>query len=214
MKREDLNLCLISGAPGVGKSSVNNKLRVLTHSLISIADFDDVKEVLRGYYRSLSEKGIGFDPVLFQSFFELSLEDYLRQSEMLTERSLNGMIEGSIERIRIGAIVSGAHLIPGKFDAAKYPKVNTTQILLVVSDEQEHWRRFSKRTQLHDKRPYMQSGLESKFQKIRNFQNYLIGMAKQSKIPIIECDDKAAGKIIAEMQKKATFPILDSDGKQ
>ena len=182
-------IILIGGASGVGTSTIAFELASRL-GIPSVMGTDSIREVMR---RSISKDLV---PVLYESSytawkslriptddfkcdkhilgFERHIEPVLIGIESLIDRSLT---EG------LSIIIEGTHIVPG-FMKEKYASMpNIITIILTLSSEKMHKKRFSARAKV-SARP-MERYLKN-FKIIRKINNYIVEMAKENDIPVIE----------------------------
>ena len=182
---------LIGGASGVGTSTIAFELASRL-GIPSVMGTDSIREVMR---RSISKDLV---PMLYESSytawkalripsmddketcdkhilgFERHIEPVLIGIESLIDRSLT---EG------LSIIIEGTHIVPG-FMKEKYTSMpNIITIILTLSSEKMHKKRFSARAKV-SARP-MERYLKN-FKIIRKINNYIVEMAKENDIPVIE----------------------------
>ena len=163
---------LIAGTTAIGKSNLSSKLLSLG---MAVSDLDLVRDIMKGDLQQ--------EEILTKSFFELSIDEYKKQCELL-KPAINGMINGIVKNKQHVALL-GAHMIPGNecCDASNGWK----KILLTMPNEELHWNQFCIRAEI-DKRPFMngKDTLKKRFIQAREYQEYLIGKAKKHGWHIIE----------------------------
>jgi len=182
-------IILIGGASGVGTSTIAFELASRL-GIPSVMGTDSIREVMR---RSISKDLV---PVLYESSytawkslriptddfkcdkhilgFERHIEPVLIGIESLIDRSLT---EG------LSIIIEGTHIVPG-FMKEKYTSMpNIITIILTLSSEKMHKKRFSARAKV-SARP-MERYLKN-FKIIRKINNYIVEMAKENDVPVIE----------------------------
>ena len=182
---------LIGGASGVGTSTIAFELASRL-GIPSVMGTDSIREVMR---RSISKDLV---PMLYESSytawkalripsmddketcdkhilgFERHIEPVLIGIESLIDRSLT---EG------LSIIIEGTHIVPG-FMKEKYTSMpNIITIILTLSSEKMHKKRFSARAKV-SARP-MERYLKN-FKIIRKINNYIVEMAKENDVPVIE----------------------------
>ena len=131
-----------------------------------------------------------YSRILSSSFFELELSEYIVQCQFLLKH-VPEMLKGLDSKKRQG-IFSSAHFIPDEVEKMEYDKADVKRIILILSDEQEHWNRFSGRL---DKRQFVEDNMEECFLKIRNYQKFLVENSKGTDTMLIENDETAVGEI-------------------
>ena len=198
---------LIGGSPAVGKTTINQTEKLGTNA--ALHDLDFARGVLGQHLKTLGERALKLDDETFKmvmgveksywpeyakiitsSFFELDLEEYIAQSQFLISR-LPDTLRSIDAKDRYG-VFSSAHFIPSEIEKMDYNKDDISRILLILSDEQEHWKRFSNRP---DKRRFVEDNMENCFIKIREYQKFLIENSKGTNTVLVENDEFALGEI-------------------
>ncbi|MDR0930755.1 MAG: hypothetical protein LBM38_03290 [Clostridiales bacterium] len=165
----------IYGAPAVGKTSIVNKLQMNSSEYVSVAETDFTRDFLRGFENFPHERNF------YESFFDLPPEEYRKQAESMSKNSAGTAVMRTQNGLK-DIVFLGAHLIPSVIHQNKFDNINLKEILMVVSDENEHFRRLSTRSNnAHD-------GADA-FNLTRNWQDFLISEAKKFDIPILESDE-------------------------
>ena len=182
-------IILIGGASGVGTSTIAFELASRL-GIPSVMGTDSIREVMR---RSISKDLV---PVLYESSytawkslriptddfkcdkhilgFERHIEPVLIGIESLIDRSLT---EG------LSIIIEGTHIVPG-FMKEKYASMpNIITIILTLSSEKMHKKRFSARAKV-SARP-MERYLKN-FKIIRKINQYIVERAEENDVPVIE----------------------------
>jgi 2-phosphoglycerate kinase len=182
-------IILIGGASGVGTSTIAFELASRL-GIPSVIGTDSIREVMR---RSISKDLV---PVLYESSytawkslriptddfkcdkhilgFERHIEPVLIGIESLIDRSLT---EG------LSIIIEGTHIVPG-FMKEKYTSMpNIITIILTLSSEKMHKKRFSARAKV-SARP-MERYLKN-FKIIRKINKYIVERAEENSVPVIE----------------------------
>ena len=182
---------LIGGASGVGTSTIAFELASRL-GIPSVMGTDSIREVMR---RSISKDLV---PMLYESSytawkalripsmddketcdkhilgFERHIEPVLIGIESLIDRSLT---EG------LSIIIEGTHIVPG-FMKEKYTSMpNIITIILTLSSEKMHKKRFSARAKV-SARP-MERYLKN-FKIIRKINQYIVERAEENDVPVIE----------------------------
>ncbi|WP_292460336.1 2-phosphoglycerate kinase [Methanothermococcus sp.] len=182
---------LIGGASGVGTSTIAFELASRL-GIPSVIGTDSIREVMR---RSISKDLV---PMLYESSytawkalripslddketcdkhilgFERHIEPVLIGIESLIDRSLT---EG------LSIIIEGTHIVPG-FMKEKYTSMpNIITIILTLSSEKMHKKRFSARAKV-SARP-MERYLKN-FEIIRKINKYIVERAEENDVPVIE----------------------------
>ena len=158
MENGKLQLCLISGSNATGKTTLNSKLfYAINDSLTSFVDTDDVRATFQSYFHDLEVKhgqsiqGVSPSPLFYKSFYDLSIDNFVKHCQEVQDIAITPMIKGSIKRELNRCIISGVHLIPGQFCDSEFPQVATRKMLVVNSDKAEYWTRFKAREMAQQK---------------------------------------------------------------
>ncbi|MCL2756370.1 MAG: hypothetical protein FWE45_04975 [Firmicutes bacterium] len=203
MSEEKVNVCLVSGAPAVGKSTLAKNLIELVSSEVIVADMD----VLRRMYRKTTSN----DPnhILNKSFFEMNIPEYIAQIHEFVPDALSALITGAQQTNRKSIIVLGAHVLPGTLDKIIDPPLEITQYILNINDEQEYKNRFMGSDKTHPTRRFSShKDAYLQFNKAQEYQNALLYLAEKLGIPIVESDEMAAQTILRAMQAKSAHLII------
>ncbi|AEH06244.1 2-phosphoglycerate kinase [Methanothermococcus okinawensis] len=183
-------IILIGGASGVGTSTIAFELASRL-GIPSVIGTDSIREVMR---RSISKDLV---PMLYESSYTAwkslripSLDDNVCDKHILGfERHIEPVlvgIESLIDRSLtegLSIIIEGTHIVPG-FMKEKYTSMpNIITIILTLSSEKMHKKRFSARAKV-SARP-MERYLKN-FEIIRKINQYIVDRAKENDVPIIE----------------------------
>ncbi len=172
---------LIGGATGVGKSTLATQLAVRLN-IVRVVATDAIREVMRAM---LSEQMM---PSLYRSSFDAgsALREPPGRSQ---DKVVVGFreqtaavavgIEALMERAAVegtSAILEGAHVVPGFFDAARYQdRILAVPVVITVEDEDMHRGHFVARSTDASDRPF-ERYLEG-FADIRRVQKYIKSQA-------------------------------------
>jgi 2-phosphoglycerate kinase len=181
-------IILIGGASGVGTSTIAFEIASRL-GIPSVIGTDSIREVMR---RSISKDLV---PMLYESSYTAwkairtplpeNCNIYITGFERHIEPVLIG-VEGIIDRSLtegLSVIIEGTHLVPG-FISEKYITMpNIIFIVLTLSSEDHHKKRFSARAKISN-RP-MERYLKH-FKIIRMINNYIVEQAKKNNIPVVE----------------------------
>jgi len=185
-------IILIGGASGAGTSTIAFELASRL-GIPSVIGTDSIREVMR---RSISrdlvpmlyessytawkalrtsiseEEGCGYDKHILG--FERHVEPVLIGIESIIDRSLT---EGS------SVIIEGTHIVPGLIGEKYRSMPNVISLVLTLSSEEIHKKRFAARAKVSD-RP-MERYLRH-FEIIRKINNYIVARAEENNVPVIE----------------------------
>lgn len=182
-------IILIGGASGVGTSTIAFELASRL-GISSVIGTDSIREVMR---RSISKDLV---PVLYESSYTAWKSLRIPTDEFKCDKHILGF-ERHIEPVLIGIeslidrslteglsiIIEGTHIVPG-FMKEKYTSMpNIITIILTLSSEKMHKKRFSARAKVSS-RP-MERYLKN-FKIIRKINNYIVERAEENNIPVIE----------------------------
>ncbi len=195
-------IVLLSGVPGIGKSTLAAELSSRLE-ISNIIGTDIIREILR---QSISDKLI---PELFGSSY-----DAYKYIKPEINPSLNKSIIGFEEQSRIiivgveaviesvlysreNTIIEGVHLSPQLLKSHILNNKHVLFTLLYLKDENEHLNRFRSRgLQVVEREA---SHYINAFDEIRTIQSYLINEAKKAKVTIVS----------TENAKEAIHQLLD-----
>ena len=186
-------IILIGGATGVGKTSLGIEI---AHRLeISrVVSTDAIRQIMR----------LMFSPELMPSIHQSSYEAWENLTVPLPD-NIDPVIEGFREqavRVCVGAkamieraieenvsmILDGVHLVPGFIDTTPYEKTAYVVSMMVsMLDRAAYEGRFSTRWEEAPSRPFHKyiANMDS----ILKVQNYILDMAHQHHVPVIENTD-------------------------
>ena len=153
-------LLIISGASGVGKSTMSHKLLKMWETPIILETFDLIREAIRGYEsektRSFYTKdyiidNVNFEGLLNDSSFNLQLNNFLNQCKILLPALKSICIR--LERKNIPVIIEGVNLDPITILTSNITKnyfslrSNTIFINLHISDKIAYKNQLMRRMQ-------------------------------------------------------------------
>lgn len=138
---QDLIL-LISGVPGVGKTTISYELLKAYSEFRLIEETDIIREVLRGYNSHLSANGkLPLENIYAHDIF-LSY-DMARQQCKIMKNSIINIIKRQ-QRKRIPSIINGVHIIPEEL-YLNIPFPNVLYVNLYIDSEEVLWNRLKNR---------------------------------------------------------------------
>ena len=178
-----LNVILISGASGVGKTSLLLELGSQAMSRrIHLIDTDSY----RVYLNEISKKfGAPQLPPEFHLSANISTDMFEKKAKSIQEYIIEPALVGA-SRWKINACVIAGHILPGHFDTNRFPQMNFKEVLIVCSDKETH------RNRLRDRKPKF----IKYFEQIRQIQQQLILHAQKSGIQIIESNENTLDAIL------------------
>jgi len=185
-------IILMGGATGVGKSTVATMLSARLGITRQVST-DVIREVMRSSFAP------ELMPVLYNSSF--SAFEALRSMPLPqeTDKVIVGFLEQAatvwvgiralIERAvveRTNFIIEGAHVVPGIVDEKFSKDAFVVQLMLSVTDEQEHRSHFEIReVETEGARPF--SKYIENFENIRKIQDYVLRLADEQQVPVFPC---------------------------
>lgn len=135
-------IILISGVPGVGKTTISHELLKTHKEFRLIEETDVIREILRGYNKYLSST-FNFDPQnIYSHETFLSYEMAKHQCNIMKHSILNIIMRQ--QRKNIPSIINGVHIIPEELYAETIFS-NIVYINLYVDSEQILWKRLQNR---------------------------------------------------------------------
>lgn len=135
-------ILLISGVPGVGKSTISYEILKTHKEFRLIEETDVIREILRGYNTYLFSKyGLSLDNIYPHNVF---LDyDMAKQQCKIMRNSIINIIQRQ-QRKEIPTIINGVHIIPEEL----HTYINGSNIVyinLYVDSEKSLWNRLKKR---------------------------------------------------------------------
>ncbi len=138
---QDLIL-LISGVPGVGKTTISNELLKTYKEFRLVEETDIIREILRGYKNRLIEMGKESVDEIYAHDVFLNY-DMAKQQCNIMKNSIINIIKRQ-QRKQIPSIINGVHIIPEELYAhITFP--NILYIILYVESEDALWERLRNR---------------------------------------------------------------------
>lgn len=145
-------IILISGVPGVGKTTISWELLKIYKEFRLVEETDIIREILRGYtnrltsvYKSSSDEIYAHD--IFLSY------DMAKQQCKIMKNSIINIIKRQ-QRKSIPSIINGVHIIPEELYLST-PFPNILYINLYIDSEKALWNRLSKRNPQKYKQEYV-----------------------------------------------------------
>jgi 2-phosphoglycerate kinase len=200
-------IILLSGAPGVGKSTLASLLasRLGIHRVIAT---DAIRHVIRAFFSH------DFMPVVHYSSFEAAraldadeaegadpdIVGFTRQAQAV-RTGVMAIVDRACQE-GTPMVVEGVHLVPGLINGELRGRCIPVQAVLTVSDEELHRGHFSLRGGAE--RPadrYL-----DRFHQIRKLQDYLVTRADARGVPVIDNTN------IDDALARAMQLVLDSIG--
>ncbi len=208
-------IVLLSGVPGIGKSTISSLLSQRL-DITNIIGTDMIREVLR---QTIAPNLV---PELHCSSYEAfkylkpKLNPILRQSIIGYEEQSKHVIVGVEAAIksalysRENTLLEGVHLAPNMLQSSALKEPHVIMFLLYLEDEDEHLQRIQTRgTVVENRRAdrYLDA-----FSEIRNIQTYLVEEATKANIPIIETSKSQ--EVINKLMDLTWDRILELEKKE
>ncbi len=145
-------IILISGVPGVGKTTISWELLKTYQEFRLVEETDIIREILRGYNNHLASiYRLSPDEIYAHNTF-LSY-DMAKQQCKIMKNSIINIIKRQ-QRKGIPSIINGVHIIPEElYLSAPFP--NILYINLYIDSEKALWNRLSKRNPQKYKQEYV-----------------------------------------------------------
>lgn len=133
---------LISGVPGVGKTTISYELLKTYTEFRLVEETDVIREVLRGYNSHLASiYNLSLENIYAHDVF-LSYE-MARQQCKIMKNSIINIIKRQ-QRKRIPSIINGVHIVPEELYSS-IPLANILYINLYIDSEKALWDRLKNR---------------------------------------------------------------------
>jgi 2-phosphoglycerate kinase len=179
-------IILLSGAPGVGKSTLASMLasRLGIHRVIAT---DAIRHVIRAFFSP------DFMPFVHHSSFEAAraldpdeaegtdpdIAGFTRQAQNV-RTGVMAIVDRACEE-GTPMVVEGVHLVPGLINGELRGRCVPIQAVIAVRDEELHRSHFSMRGGERPADRYLQ-----RFQQIRKLQAHLVARAEARGVPVID----------------------------
>jgi 2-phosphoglycerate kinase len=136
-------IVLISGVPGVGKTTISYELLKLYEEFRLVEETDIIREILRGYNEHLENVlSTSIEELIYGHDVFLSYDMAKQQCKMMKNSVIN--IIKRQQRKGIPSIINGVHIIPEElYLSIKSP--NIIYINLYVDSENALWKRLKTR---------------------------------------------------------------------
>lgn len=135
-------IILISGVPGVGKTTISNELLKTYQEFRLVEETDIIREILRGYNNRLDELGKVSEDEIYAHDVLLNY-DMAKQQCNIMKNSIINIIKRQ-QRKQIPSIINGVHIIPEElYTHISFP--NILYIILYIKSEDALWERLKKR---------------------------------------------------------------------
>ena len=133
-------IVLISGVPGVGKTTISNKLLKKCEEFRLVEETDIIREILRGYNEHLENiHNTSLEDVIYEHDIFLSYDMAKHQCRIM-KNSIISIIKRQ-QRKGIPSIINGVHIIPEEL----YLNIKSPNILyinLYIDSEAALWKRL------------------------------------------------------------------------
>lgn len=194
-------LLLISGAGGVGKTTLLRKIGASVDSLTQIVDVGDFRSFAMNSNITIDGKSPSEEFWLRTLHAAANIDTFKDLCAEIQTFLIEPIIKSSILRRTEACVVTSGHIIPGRFDQKKFPDIDIIEILLVISDKEQHWRRYGERQKRRSNNPLYDKtqNEKAKFEKCRTLQEYMIQCAQKAGVQIIENDEQALGAIVKQL---------------
>jgi 2-phosphoglycerate kinase len=133
-------IVLISGVPGVGKTTISYELLKLYEEFRLVEETDIIREILRGYNEHLEKvHSTSLEETIYKHDIFLSYDMAKQQCRMMKNSIIN--IIKRQQRKGIPSIINGVHIIPEElYLSIKSP--NILYINLYIDSEDALWKRL------------------------------------------------------------------------
>lgn len=145
-------MVLISGVPGVGKTTISNELLKTYKEFRLVEETDIIREILRGYKSRLIEMGKESTDEIYAHDVFLNY-DMAKQQCNIMKNSIVNIIKRQ-QRKQIPSIINGVHIIPEEL-YLHTPFSNILYIILYVEQENDLWERLKSRNSQKYKLEYV-----------------------------------------------------------
>lgn len=135
-------IILISGVPGVGKTTISNELLKTHNEFRLVEETDIIREVLRGYKKHLIEIGESPTDQIYAHNVFLNYDMAKEQCNIMKNSIIN--IIKRQQRKQIPSIINGVHIIPEEL-YAHISSPNILYFILYVDSEDILWERLKNR---------------------------------------------------------------------
>jgi len=206
-----LQLCLVTGANGSGKTWLNNNAAHLLGDVrTQFEETDQVRATFQCHHREAeAEHGPipgAPSPLFYKSFYDMSIDEFVDHCQEVWNVALVPSIRGAIKRDLKRFVLSGVHLPPGMFREEDFPDIQAKQVLIVQSNTDKYWKRFEEREKEERRASTRHISIEEKFEKVVKLQNWFIQrvtelMAQGHDWTIIENDENSVKTFVDELRR-------------
>ncbi|HNR00884.1 MAG TPA: hypothetical protein PKN52_12840, partial [Trueperaceae bacterium] len=191
-------LVVFGGAPGVGKSAIASEVGYRL-GIPRIVSTDSVRQALRSLI------GPELSPILHSSTYDAWRSELLPSELETAQPERMRVLRGFLAQVHqlnpantailernvyesTSIVMEGVQLVPGVAPAREFRDATLINIVLAVSDEDDHLRHFTTREGQTKSRRAKQSYLDH-FVEIRIIQDYVTQQAELRGVPVIEAAD-------------------------
>lgn len=136
-------IVLISGVPGVGKTTISYELLKLYKEFRLVEETDIIREILRGYTNQLQKSyHLMLEDIYSHDIF-LDYEMAKQQCRIMKDSII--YIVKRQQRKKIPSIINGVHIIPEEMYLSMPKSSNIVYINLYIDSEEALWNRLKKR---------------------------------------------------------------------
>jgi 2-phosphoglycerate kinase len=195
---------LVGGATGTGKSSLATEL-AYRFGISRITSTDAVRQVMRTsfapellpalHYSSFEAGDALKIPMPDPDAGDRALYGFIQQAEQVAVGA-NAIIDRAVME-GLSTVVEGVHLVPGLVDPDRHQRAVVVQVMLAITSEEAHQSHFLMRDLESSGSRVMERYLR-RFGEIRRIQDYLVGQAERTGVPVIEAGD-AGDALVAIM---------------
>ncbi|MDR0930762.1 MAG: hypothetical protein LBM38_03325 [Clostridiales bacterium] len=184
-----MKLVLISGASGVGKTIIAEKICESHKTFARAIDMD-----------IMTRNSVIFDKAQLKNL-DGSIQDTTSTNFITESQKMKGMLKNVINRYieefaPQDIVIMGNNIMPNAFYANDFPDVQLHKIVLTCDDLDTHFNRW---------RENNPKALHKHFVMQREIQDYLVSHAKVGNASIIESDKRAERKIMQIINKKKSL---------
>ena len=197
-------MLLIGGATGTGKSTLATEIAYRL-GISRITSTDAVRQVMRTsfapellpalHYSSFEAGDALKIPMPDPDAGDRALYGFIQQAEQVAVGA-NAIIDRAVME-GLSTVVEGVHLVPGLVDPDRHQRAVVVQVMLAIMSEEAHQSHFLMRDLESSGRRVMERYLR-RFGEIRRIQDYLVGQAERTGVPVIEAGD-AGDALVAIM---------------
>lgn len=135
-------IILISGIPGVGKTTISYELLQTYEEFRIVEETDIMREILRGYNKQLARNYKSLPEDIYPHDIFLSYEMARQQCNIMKNSIIN--VVNRQKRKEVPSILNGVHIIPEEL-YLHLPQSNVLYINLYLDSEEVLWNRLKHR---------------------------------------------------------------------